>query len=137
MYILHTLIKNQLGVYEVESIYIAITGCQHYYGTKVLKPGTIVRLEKDLDNDYDDEAIAVTLAPLGQVGYVANSVGTVPRGCYSAGRIYDKFENYAFAMIKFVTKDFAIAEFLEEDFIKVTIKFRLKEKRKKKYKNKT
>ncbi|AAM24979.1 MAG: hypothetical protein XD49_0438 [Caldanaerobacter subterraneus] len=120
----------------MDSIYFAITGLNNYYSSKILKPGMIVKLEKDYNNDYDDEAIAVTLPYLGKVGYVANSVGTVPRGCYSAGRLYDKFGSYAYAAVKFVGKDFAIAEFLEDDFIKITIKFKLKEKRRKKHKNK-
>jgi hypothetical protein len=118
-------------------VYFAITGLDHYYSSTILKPGMIVKLEKDYNNDYDEEAIAVTLPYLGKIGYVANSVGTVPKGCYSAGRLYDKFGSYGYGAIRFVGKDYAIAEFLEDDFIKITLKFKMREKKRRKNKNKT
>ena len=45
---------------------------------------------KELDNEYDSEAIKVELEGLGHVGYVANSPYTVEGESYSTGRLYDK-----------------------------------------------
>lgn len=93
-----------------QSTYIAITGTQHYYGAAFLKPGQIVQLIKDPDNPHDQEAIQVDMLPIGKIGYVANSPHTVPRGCRSAGRIYDKFEQQVYGVVRFVVKDTAIVE---------------------------
>jgi len=97
----------------MKSIYVAVVGLDNYFGTKVFKPGQILRLEKDYDNVYDGEAIMVLLDPIGKVGYVANSTHTVPLGCWSAGRLYDTFETTAYAVVRFVTKETVIAEILE------------------------
>lgn len=111
----------------MEPRYIAVIGCNHYYGTKILKPGMLLRLNKEPDNEYDAEAIAVALMPVGKVGYVANSTHTVPRGCCSAGRIYDTFDEYAYAVVRFVTQDIAIAELFEESIIHYDIKVEVNE----------
>jgi hypothetical protein len=92
------------------SIRVAITGTKHYFGTDFFKIGMIVRLVKDPENPYDPEAIRVEIPPIGKVGYVANSSHTVPRGCRSAGRIYDTFEKTLFGVVCFVVKDIAILE---------------------------
>ncbi len=47
-----------------------------------------------------------------QVGYVANSVKTVARGTYSAGRLYDKFEKSTTAEVKFVIGNSIIAKII-------------------------
>lgn len=101
-------------------IFIAITGTQHYFGATFLKPGQIVHLIKEPDNSHDHEAIKVDIVPLGKIGYVANSPHTVPRGCRSAGRIYDTFEHHICGCVRFVMKDTAIVELvpgLEELYI--------------------
>lgn len=67
--------------------YVAVVGCRNYFEPKLLRPGLILKLVKEPENLHDEEAIQVELAPFGKVGYVANSVHTVPRGCASAGRI--------------------------------------------------
>ncbi len=95
----------------VESpIYIAIAGMQHYFGTSFLKPGQFVHLTKDPDNLYDQEAIKAEIIPIGKIGYVANSAHTVPKGCRSAGRIYDTFEHHVCGIVRFIIKDTAIVE---------------------------
>ena len=94
--------------------YITITGCQHYFGSKILKVAQIVKLRKELDNQYDDEAIAVQLESVGKIGYVANSTYTVAHGTKSAGRIYDSFNDECHASICFIVKDTAIAIVLKE-----------------------
>ncbi len=76
------------GVWLVEGKrYVVVVGCQHYFGGEILKPGQCLKLIKDPDNRHDSEAIRVELAPVGKVGYLANSTHTVPRGCQSAGRV--------------------------------------------------
>ncbi len=96
-------------------IYITITGTFKFHGNDIFKPGQIVRLEKEPDNPKDTEAIKVLLPGDVQVGYVANSVHTVVRGTHSAGRIYDKFEDEAFAKVLFVSDKIVIAKFLGWD----------------------
>jgi len=90
--------------------FVAIVGCDKYFGAEIFKPGQRVKLVKDLDNPYDGEAIRVELEPVGQVGYVANSVHTVPKGCCSAGRIYDSITQEAFGMVRFVVRSTALLE---------------------------
>lgn len=103
-----------------QPIYVAVTGTQHYYGVDFLKPGQIVHLIKDPDNTHDHEAIKVEMPPIGKIGYVANSPHTVPKGCHSAGRIYDRLEQHVCGMLRFVVKDTAIVELtpgIEEMYI--------------------
>lgn len=93
-----------------DPVYVAIAGTSYYYGTEILQPGQLVHLEKEPDNDYDHEAIKVVVTPIGKVGYVANSPQSVPRGCHSAGRIYDTFEENTRGIVRFVLKEMAIVE---------------------------
>ncbi len=39
------------------SVLVTITGLAHYYGTKPFKVGAVIKLKKEYDNKYDDEAI--------------------------------------------------------------------------------
>lgn len=94
--------------------YITITGAKHQYGMEVFRVKQILYLEKDLTNEYDDEAIKV-MSDSGVIyGYVANSVHTVARGTNSAGRIYDKFENQCKAEVCFITGNSIIAKLLDD-----------------------
>lgn len=81
------------------SVLVTITGLTHYYGTKPFKVGAVIKLKKEYDNKYDDEAIRAQLPYIGTVGYVANSTYTVYSGTYSAGRLYDKIGECACAKI--------------------------------------
>jgi len=94
----------------MEPLFIGITGARHYQGTQLAKKGMTVRLVKEPDNAYDEEAILVELPPFGKIGYVANSVHTVPKGCRSAGRIYDAFHGETTGVIRFVVNDTMIVE---------------------------
>lgn len=76
----------------MKPIYFTITGTKHYFGSDFLKPGMKVKLQKDTQNEFDNEAIAVKMDGLGKIGYVANSSYTVLGESYSAGRLYDKRE---------------------------------------------
>ena len=97
-----------------KSIYITITGGNNYFGKVPFKVGRVFKLEKEPDNLHDFEAIKVSHELIGTVGYVANSVHTVYEGTYSAGRLYDKIENVAYAEIMFITHSSAIARLLPD-----------------------
>lgn len=90
--------------------YITITGIDHYGGQEMFRPGMQVILKKDYRNCFDDEAIAVCTEKECHCGYVANSVHTVARGTFSAGRLYDKFMDEAAAAVMFILPDAVIAE---------------------------
>lgn len=83
------------------SIYFTVTGMVHQLGQSFIKPGDKVILEKEPDNQFDKEAIAVKMDVLGKIGYVANSYNTIIGDCFSAGRIYDKFEDKATGTVKY------------------------------------
>jgi hypothetical protein len=91
-------------------IFITINHLDEYNGLSNIKVGDTLTLKKDLDNPYDDEAIAVYNLEDIKVGYVANSVCTVARGTYSAGRIYDKIKDNESFLVRFIGNDFMIAE---------------------------
>ena len=63
--------------------------------------GEELTLKKDKNNEYDDEAI-VACKENTKSAYVANSVSTVARGTYSAGRLYDLIEDEANCIIRFI-----------------------------------
>ena len=89
--------------------YITITGTEMRYGSDFLEKGMKAGLVKEPDNEYDSEAIKVTLTPMGTIGYVANSVKTVIGSCSSAGRIYDIIGDSDSAEILYVTDRGVIA----------------------------
>mgnify|MGYP000850819423 FL=1 len=95
------------------SVLVTITGLAHYYGTKPFKVGVVIKLKKEYDNKYDDEAIRAQLPYIGTVGYVANSTYTVYSGTYSAGRLYDKIGECACAKIILITHSSVVAEVIE------------------------
>ena len=78
-------------------VFITLTGTKHYFGNDFLEKGTKIRLEKEPDNEYDKEAIKITY------GYVANSSYTVIGESMSAGRLYDKIGDVAYAKVMLVT----------------------------------
>lgn len=86
----------------MKPIYFTITGTKHYFGSDFLKPGMKVKLQKDTQNEFDNEAIAVKMDGLGKIGYVANSPYTVLGESYSAGRLYDKINKKATGTILYV-----------------------------------
>ncbi len=94
----------------MKDIYITITGLEYRYGSDFLKEGMTVKLVKEPDNQFDNEAIKVELKPFGTIGYVANSTKTVIGECYSAGRLYDKIKDKAKAEICYVTPRGVIAK---------------------------
>lgn len=99
-------------------MYTTIVGLKHYEGNKAFKIGSIVKLVKEPDNDYDLEAIACESKYIGKTGYIANSAKTVTKGTMSAGRIYDKIEDISFCEVKFISSDSVIAKVLTNEEIK-------------------
>ena len=93
----------------MKNIFITITGQNHYLGLKPYKVGRIVKIIKDIDNQYDEDAIRVELPFIDTIGYVANSVNTVFAGTCSAGKLYDKIGDYAYAQVMFITHSSVIA----------------------------
>ncbi|MCQ2971657.1 MAG: HIRAN domain-containing protein [archaeon] len=101
-----------------DELYTTIVGLKNYEGSKVFKIGSIVRLVKEPDNDFDLEAIACEIKYIGKTGYIANSTRTVTKGTMSAGRIYDKINDISFCEVKFVSSDAVIAKVLSEEEIR-------------------
>ena len=84
-------------------VFITLTGTKHYFGNDFLEKGMKIRLGKEPDNEYDKEAIKVTYKGLGKIGYVANSPYTVIGESMSAGRLYDKIGDVAYAKVLLIT----------------------------------
>lgn len=63
-----------------------------------------LQLKKEPDNEYDKEAIFVSVEGLGKIGYVANSPYTVIGKSMSAGRVYDKIGDTAIGEVVFITE---------------------------------
>ena len=89
--------------------------------------GECFALKKEEGNAYDDEAILAEPVDYeseetndscdviyDQNLYVANSVNTVARGTWSAGRLYDKLTKNMIAEVKFVVRGVAICEVREK-----------------------
>lgn len=93
----------------MENIFITITGVNHYFGMKPFNVGKIFKIIKEDNNEYDEEAIRAELPAIDTIGYVANSTNTVYAGTISAGRLYDKIDDYAYAQTMFVTHSSVIA----------------------------
>lgn len=93
--------------------YISIVGIKHYFGVEIFSVGQRLKLTKDYENNYDDEAIMVELESVGKVGYVANSTYTVAKGTRSAGRIYDTFDESIYCQVAFIVKDTVIAKIID------------------------
>lgn len=98
-----------------KTYFITITGLNHYYGKKPFEIGRIIKLIKEPDNEYDKEAILAFLPFIDKIGYVANSTNTVYDGTISAGRLYDKIDDYAYGKVMFVTHSSAIVLVLDKE----------------------
>ena len=91
-----------------EKKYFTITGMFAYYGSGILEEGATVILEKEPENQYDKEAIKVSIEGAGKIGYVANSIKTVLGDSMSAGRLYDKIGKKAKGKVVLVLDGSAI-----------------------------
>ena len=88
----------------MKKVYITLTGTKYYFGKEFLEKGMKLKLEKEPDNKYDTEAVKVICEGLGKIGYVANSPYTVIGEAISAGRLYDKIGDTAYAKVVLVTE---------------------------------
>ena len=98
-------------------IFITLTGTKYYHGNDFLKPGMKVKLTKEPDNEYDKEAIKVSMKGIGDIGHVANSTYTVMGNSMSAGRLYDKIGDKATAKIVLVTPHGTICKVSKKSLI--------------------
>ena len=62
------------------------------------------------------------------IGYVANSANTVFSGTMSAGRLYDRIEDYAYAQTMFITHSSVIALVLPPESVEEQNDAPIKEK---------
>lgn len=106
------------GAFTMAKVFITLTGTKHYFGNDFLKKGTKIRLEKEPDNEYDKEAIKVTYEGLGKIGDVANSSYTVIGESMSAGRLYDKIGDVAYAKVILVTPAGTICKICKKSLVK-------------------
>lgn len=101
-------VMKDLIIQKQENVFFTVTGLNYRVGNtsfidSAMNRGEVkVRLIKEPDNEYDNEAIKAEMEGLGQIGYVANSVHTKIGESYSAGRIYDLFEDEAEGTVKYV-----------------------------------
>lgn len=93
-------------------IYFTIAGTGHWHGSDFLKEGMTVKLTKEKDNEVDSEAIKVEMPGIGQIGYVAAGYRTRIGESYSAGRLYDKFDETASGKVVYVLDDGVLCEFI-------------------------
>ncbi|MBR0472599.1 MAG: hypothetical protein IJI98_07905 [Methanosphaera sp.] len=100
---------------EEKELYFTINAVNMFHGIKPYKIGSIIKLVKEPENDYDMEAIRIELRYAGKSGYVANSVKTVAKGTYSAGRLYDKILDEDYAKVIFIIQDTIIAKILTKE----------------------
>lgn len=112
----------------MENIFITVTGVNHYFGMKPFKVGKIFKIVKDEENFHDDEAIRAELPAIDTIGYVANSANTVYAGTMSAGRLYDKIDDYAYAQTMFITHSSVIALVLPPEAVEDSDNIAVKEK---------
>ena len=56
------------------SVLVTITGLAHYYGTKPFKVGAVIKLKKEYDNKYDDEAIRAQLCRISVQSVTSQTV---------------------------------------------------------------
>ncbi len=94
----------------MKKIYFTVSGTDYRQGSGFIRRGDVVYLEKEPDNNFDSEAIKVTMKGIGQIGYVANSVRTVIGESMSAGRIYDKIGKKAKGKVCYVLPEGVICK---------------------------
>jgi len=97
-----------------DETFLTVVGAKLYLGMQIFKKGSEFYLVKELDNEYDDEAICVKTKDAIQVGYIANSIHTVAKGTKSAGRIYDAIKDHQKVVVRFVVDSKVIVEVVED-----------------------
>ena len=95
-----------------KQIFVTIGHIDEFCGYNHMRTGDLLLLKKDRNNVYDDEAIAAYDENGKKCGYVANSVHSVARGTYSAGRLYDVMKEEMKCRICFILDGNVIAEIM-------------------------
>ena len=90
-------------------VYITIDHIEEFGSYDCVNVKGELKLKKDRTNRFDDEAIAVFDKNGQMVGFVANSVHSVARGTYSAGRLYENMGDEIACRVMFKTEEIAIA----------------------------
>jgi hypothetical protein len=98
-----------------ENLYFTVNAVNMFNGIKPFKIGSIIKLVKEPENNYDSEAIRVELRYAGPSGYVANSVKTVAKGTHSGGRLYDKILDVDYGKVEFIVNEVIIAKILSKN----------------------
>ena len=94
---------------DKDDVFITINHIEDFCGYSHLRVGDELMLRKDPDNRYDDEAIVVYKDRDMKIGYVANSVHSVARGTYLAGRLYDRMEYVSGCTVRFIIEENGLA----------------------------
>lgn len=98
-------------------MFITIVGIEQCVGIDLFRVGGSFYLEREPSNEYDEEAICVRNMDAIKVGYVANSIHTVAKGCRSAGRVYDIIQDRQKIKVCFVVRGCVIAEIVEDEMM--------------------
>ena len=96
-----------------KNIFITINHLEEYGGAESFRVNDELVLKKDLDNPFDDEAIAIYNDLNVRCGYVANSVYSVARGTRSSGYIYDLIDDDDKCIVRFILDECLIAEIIK------------------------
>ena len=98
----------------MSTTYFTVAGTNHYFGPDFLERDMKVKLIKEPENEYDQEAIRVEVKGLGKIGYVANSPYSVLGESISAGRLYDRIGDEAKGKVLYVTHRGVLCELAED-----------------------
>ena len=106
------ILENELEIFEAHKndVLINVTGTNFYQGLEVFKKGTVLRLERDEQNEHDPDAIACHIGD-EIVGYVANSEYTLINDVKSASDIRGMVtENTTAEVLLIFQNEFVIAK---------------------------
>lgn len=85
-------------------LYFTVVGFSRYYDLKPFRIGALIRCKKEPENNYDGEAIRVSLPVIGTVGYIANSPSTMAGGTMSAGKLGAYVDDKFHGRVMFTTR---------------------------------
>lgn len=103
------------------NMYFTLAALNMFNGSKPFHVGSIVKLIKEFENQYDSEAIRVELRYAGESAYVANSVRSVVKGTMS-GRLYDKIAYEDYGIVEFIFDDIIICRVFTPEEVKEELK---------------
>lgn len=84
-------------------VYVTVVGFKSFFYLKPFVIGNVLCCVKDPGNEYDHDAIRVTLPVVGTVGYLSNSPATAAGGTAVASRIYEQMPDKFFVRVLFTT----------------------------------